>query len=412
MARFILTLQPASGHLQPLLPYLRALSSRHEVVVATSESFVPSVEKAGLRARACGTDWLESEAEATFPELADVPMAELGQYWLRELFLGPAATAMARDVEELAREWQPDVILSESWEFGGHLAAELVEVPHAVCAIGTRFPPSVLHELAGDRLEARRREVGLPDDQAAARLYHWACLSSLPQSWLNPADGPLPTEHLFAPLSAVRNAPDEAPSWLRDLSDDRPLVYVTLGTVFNRTAGVMETILEGLAEGPWAVVATVGRNRDPAELWPQPDNVRVEPFVPHAEVLPFCDAIVSHGGFTTTIDAVHAGLPHVAVPLTADQPVHATAIERLELGRMVDHRTIDLEEWPQVAPDRLTPEMVRDAVTALFDADAAHRAAIRRLRDEIAELPGPEAFVGSLGQLVEQRRPLVRSDAT
>jgi MGT family glycosyltransferase len=202
--------------------------------------------------------------------------------------------------------------------------------------------------------------------------------------------------------------------WVQQLAGGRPLVYATLGTVFNRTPGVMDTLLGGLAEAPWSVLATVGPNRHPSELGTHPGHVRVEPFVPHAEILPFCDAVVSHCGFGTTLDALHAGVPHVAVPFTADQPVHAEAIERLGLGRLIDPRVVELNArgLPRVVPERLAPVMATEAVASVLASAADHRSAIRTVQDEIVALPGPSRFVALLEQLATQRRPLARDPAS
>ena len=43
-------------------------------------------------------------------------------------------------------------------------------------------------------------------------------------------------------------------------------------------------------------MATVGRHVDPADFGPQPAHVRVERFVPQADVLREADLVVSHGG--------------------------------------------------------------------------------------------------------------------
>ena len=73
----------------------------------------------------------------------------------------------------------------------------------------------------------------------------------------------------------------------------QPLVYVTLGTVFNRPA-TFRALLDGL-DGSSALVTT-GRNVDPASLGDRPPNVRIERFVPQAQVLPRCAAVVAHAG--------------------------------------------------------------------------------------------------------------------
>ena len=106
-------------------------------------------------------------------------------------------------------------------------------------------------------------------------------------------------------------------------------VYFTLGTVFHVESGdLMERVLEGLREVPAQIVVTVGRERSPSELGPQPAHVRIERFVPQAEILPRCDAVVSHGGSGSVLGALAHGIPLVLLPIGADQPLNARAAKR------------------------------------------------------------------------------------
>ena len=65
----------------------------------------------------------------------------------------------------------------------------------------------------------------------------------------------------------------------------QPTVYVTLGTVWNQDLSFFRVVLGSLADRPLNVVAALGPGRDPAELGPQPPNVLVGGFIPHAQLL-------------------------------------------------------------------------------------------------------------------------------
>jgi UDP:flavonoid glycosyltransferase YjiC (YdhE family) len=75
----------------------------------------------------------------------------------------------------------------------------------------------------------------------------------------------------------------------------------------------------------------------------------------------------------------------------ADQLPNAQRCEHLGVGVTLD-------------AVRATPRSVRDATSALL-SDAPTRQAAERIRDEIATLPGPEAAVPLLEQLVEGEPP-------
>jgi MGT family glycosyltransferase len=143
-------------------------------------------------------------------------------------------------------------------------------------------------------------------------------------------------------------------------------------------------------ELPVEVVVTVGHQIDPAELGPQPANVRMERYIPQSTLLPGCDLVVSHGGSGSVLGPPAHGLPMVLVPLGADGPLNARRCEALGVGRTLD-------------PVRVTAEQAREEVAAV-PADVGVRRAALGLRDELAALPEPTAAVTSLERLAGHRR--------
>jgi len=111
------------------------------------------------------------------------------------------------------------------------------------------------------------------------------------------------TIEVSPPSLEVRRLPDgeglalrPAPAPIRAPSrSDPPLVYVTLGTFFGSARDVFRAALDGLAEEPVEVVVTVGSGQDPKVVGPVPGNARVARFIPQAELLPSCSAVVHHG---------------------------------------------------------------------------------------------------------------------
>jgi UDP:flavonoid glycosyltransferase YjiC (YdhE family) len=51
------------------------------------------------------------------------------------------------------------------------------------------------------------------------------------------------------------------PAWSDHLAD-LPTVYVTLGTVYNQTRGLIETILAALGQREFNLIVTIGAERD------------------------------------------------------------------------------------------------------------------------------------------------------
>jgi MGT family glycosyltransferase len=168
--------------------------------------------------------------------------------------------------------------------------------------------------------------------------------------------------------------------------DAAPTVYFTLGTVFNLECGdLFSRVLEGLRGLPINVVATVGPHIDPDEFQALAENTHVDQYIPQSQVLPYCDAVVSHGGSGSVLGALAHGLPSVLLPMGADQPLNAARCEELGAARVLD-------------AVRSTPEAIGESISVVL-SEPSYRAAAERLRDEIAALPDPAHAVTLLERL-------------
>jgi UDP:flavonoid glycosyltransferase YjiC (YdhE family) len=362
-----------SGHLEPLVPIARAAAAAgHVVAFAGRPRMAPAITALGFPAFAAGSDvGLEPRRR---------PLAAVD--WEREIrAIGPGfgrriARERAGDLLPLVRAWRPDVLVCEELDFGAMLVAERLALPHAtvlVTAAGSLVRPDIV---AGPLDEVRAEHGLAPDPTLAAPVRHLV-LSPFPVSLRDPGF-PLPaTAHGFR---AHHPRPRDG------RSRRRPTVHFTLGTVFNVECGdLFSRVLAGLRELAVEVVVTVGHDVDPAELGPQPAHVRVERYVPQAELLPRCALVVSHGGSGSVLGALAHGLPMLLLPLGADQPLNAARCAALGAAHVLD-------------PLDASPAAIRDAASAWLAAPAARRAA-ERLRDEIAALPEPADAVRRIEQL-------------
>jgi MGT family glycosyltransferase len=242
----------------------------------------------------------------------------------------------------------------------------------------------VLPELAAAPLDGLRGELGLPPDPQLAMLGRHRVIAPFPPSFRDPAN-PLPSTARAVRLGRV-GAPVER--------NARTRIYFTLGTIFNVEAGdLFDRVLRGLSQLDADVVATVGRELDPDELAPQPAHVRLERFVPQAELLPGCDLVVTHGGSGSVLGALTHGVPLVLLPVGADQPFNAARCETLGAGIVLDSFRATADEIAAAARHVL--------------GDASFRRSAGRLRDELAALPGPEyavELVEALGRVSRAAR--------
>ncbi len=361
--RALFTFTGGRGHLDPLVPIARAAAAAgHTVAFSGSPALTAAVESHGFTAFA---------APAPGDRPRRVPLRAVSaareDRVLRDVFAGRLARERAATVLALCARWAPDLLVCEEFDFGAMVAAERLGLPHATVLV-TATNSFVRREVVGEPLAALRAEHGLPPDPELAMLSRDLVLSPFPPS-LRPRGIAL----------ALRAAP------LDRVAPESQLVYFTLGTVFNLECGdLFVRVLAGLRELPIGVIVSVGDEIDPRELGPQPERVRIERHVDHATVLPSCSAIVSHGGSGTVVDALAHGLPSVLLPMGADQPHNAARCAELGVARVLD-------------VVRATPADVRDATAAVL-TETAYREAARRVRDEVAALPGAELAV----QLLER----------
>jgi len=375
--RVLFTFVGGGGHAEPLVPVAAAAEAAgHEVAFAGRPAVVSRLAARGFRV-------FPDERDPVGPPAEVMPLVgfdlERENRVLREGFAWGHARRRANVVLELCAQWQPDAIVCDEVDFGAMIAAERAGVPHAtvlVIAAGPLVQPAVV----AAPLDLVRREHGLPPDPELRMLRRHLVLSPMPASLRDPAFALPETAHSIRPGTLE---PRAAPEWLDHLPD-RPTVYFTLGTIFDMESGdLIARVLAGLAELPVNVVATFGRGVDPG---PAPANVRIEAHVPHAALLPRCDAVISHAGSGTVIDALAAGLPSVLMPIGADQPANAARCEALGAGVVLD-------------PLSAQPGEMGAAVRAVLE-QPSYREAARRVRAEALALPDARHAVTLLERLV------------
>jgi UDP:flavonoid glycosyltransferase YjiC (YdhE family) len=392
--RALFTLLPASGSLQPLLPVAEVMRARgHEVALCSSPRLREEVEAHGLTFLPAGLDWHVSDPEyidvlcraaggLAFPPLA----GEKRFAWvIANLFIGAAARCMLPELIGVARDWSADLIVRESLEFAGCVAAEALGLPHVSVAAAADSALDRRRELAGP-LTGLRHQAGLPADPDGDTAFRYLHLCFTPPSFDGPGARFPPTARFFAHRSTP-TPPEDLPPWLDHLAE-RPTVVVSMGTVFHRTPGLHEAILAALRDEPLNLLIALGFDQDPVRLGPLPPHVRVQPTLPQAALLPRCALLVSHGGFNSVKEALAEGVPLVIVPIAGDQPYCARRCEALGLGRVI-------------GPAERNAGAIRAAVRTVL-GDPCYRQRARHMRDEVCALPPTAAAVTALERVADK----------
>jgi MGT family glycosyltransferase len=426
MSRYLCTVWPFAGHINPFVSVAGALRDRgHGVAFYTSERVRPLLEDEGFTV--FPYEHLDEDKIWSVIRSAET-RAALGWHapglLLRAFrdWLAGSMPDQVTDIRSIVAAWRPDVILTETAMWGPILVlSETERLPVAIlttlmgCLIpgpdappwGPGLPPprgratrllARAVARAGDLLAAgvRRRVNEVRSSYGLAPMNGSvnAFMARLPL-YLVPSVSELdyhrrdlpPSVHYVGPCVWNKPAHAPAPAWLDQVPADRPWVHVTEGTAHFQAPFVLRAAAQGLANGPFEVIMTTGAERDPADLdlGPLAPNIRVHQYVSHSDLLPRCAALVTTGGAGTVMAALRAGVPQLIVPTHWDKPDNARRAAQAGVGL-------------RLTPRHCTARGLRAAVERLLYEPAFGERA-RQLADRLAQEPGPARAAVLLEQL-------------
>ncbi|WP_304454034.1 macrolide family glycosyltransferase [Nocardiopsis sp. YSL2] len=385
-----IVVQPAHGHVNPMLPLVPELLSRgHRVTYATGQECVPAVAASGARvitipARVPPMYWPEGATD----ERVDAMLTDM-------------AGGVRDSLPILLREFRqdpPDVLCYDLTTEVGRLLAKLLDVPSAAIV-----PHFAFHETLGmrdaiaieedwesadpgwpwQRYYKTMREtaadygVTWQDDALDGSSVADLNLVLIPRDFQYEADTFDDRFHFIGPLEDSR--PHTA-RWA-PADPDRELLYISFGTLFNNNPRFYRTCFEAFGDLDWEV-AMAAHKLDVAELGPLPSNFEVRPYFPQVDVMRNATATVSHTGIKTLMDAVTHGVPMVVVPPVPMCRLIAQRAEAEGLARCLD-------------PDTLDAETLRGAVERIRHDQEISRG-VRRYQKIIADCGGASRGVDVL----------------
>lgn len=162
-----------------------------------------------------------------------------------------------------------------------------------------------------------------------------------------------------------------------------PVLYASLGTVFNAGPALLRTFATALAPLGGTVIVSTGHT-EPADLGPLPANVLARRSVPQLQVLDRAALFVTHGGMNSVNEAMRAGVPTLVVPQGADQPLVARRVVELGAGLALRTEHATAETVHALARRLLDEPRFREAAAAQRVAQQQAGGA-RRAADELEQ---------------------------
>ncbi|MCX8042959.1 MAG: glycosyltransferase [Desulfobacterota bacterium] len=430
MARFLFTVVPAIGHINPTLPIAVELQRRgHEVAYATGADMQQYIHEQGCAAFTAGLP--------SFNNYTSFALRRMFQFQglLSNFFffivLHEYNRRLIADLPDIIRSFRPDVLVVDCITHSAAHVAEKLRIPwatnHPVPGLipsrdappftswglppaqslamraayrMVRFGQGIFYRMFDPAFNSIRASQGLPPMRhcvVTSTLSPYLILIPTCEGFEYPRSDWPDQAHLIGPAPWGKgSSKEQSVAWIDELPRDRPVIYATLGTVqVFRSVRFFKTVISALRHEGYCVVMSIGPVLDPKELEPLPYGFRVERFVPHALILPRCTAVIHHGGQGIAQDCIYNGLPSVVVPISHDL---------YEIAARCEHAGVSLK----IPYPRLTPERLRTCVKTIL-ADQAIHAATRSLQATFRATNAGETGASLLEQLAATKKPVYRN---
>lgn len=193
-----------------------------------------------------------------------------------------------------------------------------------------------------------RKEYGLKSVGNLKEVYSYGTYSLLTDT---PSVAPtrnLPDNTKYiGPISWSPDIP--LPPWWIELPNDRPVVYLTLGS--SGKISLLKNIIDALAQCFVTVVmATAGRVKEHQ----YPVNFYFSDFLPATKILPYTALTICNGGSATAYQSLAHGVPVLGFPSNADQFFSMESITKLHAGSYL-------------RPEKALPSNIEGCVKALLN---------------------------------------------
>lgn len=366
---------PAHGHTNPTLPLVRELVGRGEsVTYYGTEPFRDAIEATGADFRPYRSTFLT--------DLRGLPERMDALAWL-----------LARTTSELLDahldEWRilaPDRVIADSVAPWGQWAGEAVGAPvvtsvstfavnRAVLGYSVRHgirPSSAgvffskLRHIGKAILLVRqlRRRHRLQGPPFRSLVLGESALNIVYTSRaFQPCADRFDDRYAFVgPSMADRHGSADV-SWLPQ--SELPLIYISLGTLFNTDPSFFRTCIDAFRHEPVRVAISVGDSVNIDALGTPPAHVVLRRFVPQLAVLSRAAAFVTHGGMNSVSESLASGVPMVIIPQMAEQALVGRRVEDVGAGLYMDKHLVTAERLRMMVRDLLSASRFKTAANSI-----------------------------------------------
>jgi MGT family glycosyltransferase len=343
---------PAHGHTNPTLPVVAELVKRGERIIYYSlKEFRTVIEHTGATFRCYGETPPDSIMQDENITRQVYYVMNTSQIILPRLLA---------DIQEI----KPDYIIHDSFCPWGKYVAQITNIP--AISSNTMFVltprlirsiPSMLITQFFMGIAARREKALIYSIAARLSAEYGIPKPAISDIVTNPeALNIVYTSKQFQPFvhlldnsfkfvgPSLHQRPKDAAFPFEKLAENKPLIYISLGTMFNAHLAFFLLCCQAFANTDLQVVISTGTRISPDQLGKIPDNMLVRPTVPQLTLLQHTDVFITHAGMNSANEALYYGVPMIAIPQASDQPWVAQRIKQLGAGKVLHRRTLSAKK--------------------------------------------------------------------
>ncbi|MEC0128368.1 macrolide family glycosyltransferase [Paenibacillus pabuli] len=348
MARVLVVITPAEGHVNPSLGLVTQLANNgEEVIYVCTEEYRSRIEQTGAQLM---TYPFPQDAFSHDPVLK--PQEYKHAYQFIYMMVGGIIRRVIPEVLRVIENQKFDYLIFDSlMGWGGTILAEKLGIP-AVCSIASfafvdplgagegmneketdtdtkelyEATMKITHELAQEFQVSIPAIEEIPAHAGRLKLVYTS-------RYFQPQAEKLDPSFIFTGPSIIPR--QDAPTFSFELLHERHphTVYIAMGTILNKNLDFYQLCFEALGDLPLNVVLSSGKYTDMEPLADQiPSNFIVRPYIAQLEMLQHTDVFITHAGMNSTSEALYYNVPLVMIPLTSDQPLVANRVQELGAG--------------------------------------------------------------------------------
>lgn len=325
---------PAHGHTNPMLPVAAELvKNGNRVRFYSFDEFKEKIKNTGAEYVSCDSflPKLTKQEEAGLKSVSTTEMT------VQDIHI---TIAMNEFLDEEFQSFLPDVVYADSVCFWGKLNAWKHHLPLVVSTSTFAFNQMSSTYLKNSIKEQADMIFGLPRVSKELKKlesygFHIKNVFQLIQSD-NDTDSVVYTSRKFQPYAESFSehyafvGPSVFSKKLPTKTKDKPLVYISLGTVINDRLDFYKKCILALKDMNVDVIVSCGKAISSKELGTLPDHIHVYPYVNQLEVLAKSDVFITHCGMNSVSESLYMATPMVLYPQTSEQ--HAVARRVVEIG--------------------------------------------------------------------------------